>query len=1809
MSEVLKIYNADGTSFYDAELESYTFSDTALEFDTSIEGSFVSELDLWGKFTNTEWVEYQVNPTGDKTKFYLVNAVTRTRSGDMSGSDKGLWRYSCKFNDVSIELETMPFKNKLQGLSSFSFAGSALDLIYEIESSLTNGWTVSFYDIDSVPTTVPDDVLTFSDATIASGLNTLYDEFGVTYTKADKVIWIGKPTIDVGHDFSFGDGLKTDNATPKNNDVITMVTPIGVETNIPYPYPKIYDSNGDMITTYKFKNSSGDIVSRQVNRYTLMPPIYRSSLQAQVDNLLSDDSNIDDYPVIDYYTTDDIEDPVTLYNPDLPANGSVTADDDIKPSIEGMTYNDVAIDELVGVSYQDGDNDTVDYDTGDVEVATFYLTLPPMGFDIWASAAVTGEMTFSMKSGDTIGANYAVAVDDDEWESNFYTTYYDTDEDVEALETAKTEAYAAYSEAKSNWTSNYGELQYIEDLTDFEFSDSYADNIYWIAFGVVWSPDFTDEQKLQYDAAYKDYLQVVELYEAYTTANTNYYTIISGVESSVVFEANSEKRDYDKFPDSTDQSITIEVFKDIDTFGELMPSDILGRPVAGDKYVIIGIELPLSYILTAESKLKEYALEYLADNNYHQYTYPLTLDEGYLYENPEIARQITTNATLTFSLGGEYVTQPIESLTKSHGVDKITTYSITVTDELEANVNAVTANASAIKDLTTVVTTNAVANTIASRRNSYATQQALNGIFDSEGNNRIDDVEARVVYANAALYGQNANDFSISGGAISFNNSANTIGVGVPATIAHNWADIVDNEDYVSEWVISNVLGQTLDPDEQYYLYVVANRINSTAFWEVSTEQHTYDEDEDVFYFFAGQVIWTSSGWTFVATHGMTSILGGTITTQVTKSPNYELTEDTFTGMMIDFLNARIYMGEGAAIVTRKITISSPDAEDYDVSTAITTAQESAAQAALEAAAAEAAAAEAAEAAEAAASTISAVNDAITAINSDDIFSIDEKLAARTTWEAISGRADVDHTPSEADSSGSYKSAIAVAEEAGVSTTVLTAAYQALIDLFGGSNITIAYGDDDTVITYGDDNATVYYGDDGLLLYEDENIYFDRANYIATLSAYSNAETGVRYGVINAAAVGGEAYLAELGSLDDDGEVSVSEKVAYKSKWETIDAEHSGYLSAADAYSVDTEACEDAYESLEDYLYGSDGLLNDLTTAAAVTPNSVDTYFVTYYSKRSLLKEATDAAIDAAAQGYVDDITPTYITIDATSLSESVFYPIVFKSISTTEKTTFVIKTALSSAYGSPSWATHSSTGFIACCTWSAFGYGYGTRSIERIISEYSLWWVSVGSVIGSIGQMTNSSTEYIYVRGGAKYDVAAYTASGNIAVSKIALVTSSYTASSQTISTLTSITVPVTQSTSLTTAQTTADSKSATYSQASMPSSANLNDTWYDTTNSYVYTCIVAYTSGGVLATNWAKVADETVQSVLSGITFSDGGFRIVSPEDAASNLSGDLSDDELKALAYAGLKYGSETASLASTRAIYWSGMTPDEIDTFVPAIIAGTSTSITGTVITADGTVYSNKIVSASGTFTDATIEDGTIGGFALADGRIGAVSAASTSDTTTGLSIYDGFIRFKDGNLFGAIGSGLTPSSAGTSNYVGWLSNTTSNVLGTNNCLQVDCSGGTYNIAIRATGAIASSTLCTSYGRSLKSLTTASSDYIASISDGTNIIVTCYVSSSNLGLPRRDAVAYELGLGLTTPFSLKVVFIGHRSNTQNFYIYGRVSSGTYSNSYYPYRVDNNGSTVTGGHVMAAGDSATFLLDYDGTDYYAYLVNYQQ
>ena len=151
--------------------------------------------------------------------------------------------------------------------------------------------------------------------------------------------------------------------------------------------------------------------------------------------------------------------------------------------------------------------------------------------------------------------------------------------------------------------------------------------------------------------------------------------------------------------------------------------------------------------------------------------------------------------------------------------------------------------------------------------------------------------------------------------------------------------------------------------------------------------------------------------------------------------------------------------------------------------------------------------------------------------------------------------------------------------------------------------------------------------------------------------------------------------------------------------------------------------------------------------------------------------KVNDVNVALTSDIAMGDNFTTYTVIDATTLDENTWYPVTFDA---SRKN---LKIMLFNQWngGNPSWATHSTKNYGCVKIWETTGNGWGELGIYRKVYLSVFTYTNTDPVRG-IGQLGNSSTEYVYVRGGGKYNF--YTSHNVVPV----LRTSTYTAASQSI-------------------------------------------------------------------------------------------------------------------------------------------------------------------------------------------------------------------------------------------------------------------------------------------------------------------------------------------------------------------------------------------------------------------------------------------
>lgn len=125
--------------------------------------------------------------------------------------------------------------------------------------------------------------------------------------------------------------------------------------------------------------------------------------------------------------------------------------------------------------------------------------------------------------------------------------------------------------------------------------------------------------------------------------------------------------------------LTCNRVEDVDRFFPYHPLTIN----AGDRFVLINIEMPEVYIKAASQRLLSAGSEYLAKNDYVRYTYSVNISPIYMALNPVLHENIIEGDFLLFNdvdldVSGSIT---IDKLLIKEGVDTIPRYEVTLTEE------------------------------------------------------------------------------------------------------------------------------------------------------------------------------------------------------------------------------------------------------------------------------------------------------------------------------------------------------------------------------------------------------------------------------------------------------------------------------------------------------------------------------------------------------------------------------------------------------------------------------------------------------------------------------------------------------------------------------------------------------------------------------------------------------------------------------------------------------------------------------------------------------------------------------------------------------------------------------------------------------------------------------------------------------------------------------------------------------------------------------------------------------------------------
>lgn len=294
-------------------------------------------------------------------------------------------------------------------------------------------------------------------------------------------------------------------------------------------------------------------------------------------------------------------------------------------------------------------------------------------------------------------------------------------------------------------------------------------------------------------------------------------------------------------------TFTLKQFED--ERGKVFPSDtsVAFQIAVGDKYKILGVALPQSYVDEAEDKLEVDGLEYFNQNRQPKVKYALSIDKNFFESLVE------GGATQTLVRPGDWL-HIIDSdidVDKSIRIVSLTrqlfdeyNYTLEVSDTV-ANATIINNIISDIIDINNVIQINNLNNPARARANWRSSREVLDMVFDPEGDYYTEKIKPNSIDTLCLAVGAKSMQFGLVGVTFkpNYNGNANSMQV-TAGTLVH----YTINENAATVWNIADAAFAFDNSNTAYYIYAKCMKGNTGATIICTTTQ--YQVDGGLFYYF-----------------------------------------------------------------------------------------------------------------------------------------------------------------------------------------------------------------------------------------------------------------------------------------------------------------------------------------------------------------------------------------------------------------------------------------------------------------------------------------------------------------------------------------------------------------------------------------------------------------------------------------------------------------------------------------------------------------------------------------------------------------------------------------------------------------------------------------------------------------------------------------------------------------------------------------------------------------------------------------------
>ena len=339
---------------------------------------------------------------------------------------------------------------------------------------------------------------------------------------------------------------------------------------------------------------------------------------------------------------------------------------------------------------------------------------------------------------------------------------------------------------------------------------------------------------------------------------------------------------------STTKTFTLVPFTDENEYRYPSADDAAFRIAPGDRYVLLGIALPETYVAQAEERLAEKALEKYTRLAQGRYAYSLEIDPFFMKEyfpNARFAPAFSAGDYLyiedadlvdgTDATTGQAGTAAVKI--SSVSIDLYQPYHYTVELSESAAASVITRIVRSEKEIEKIVQINDLADPARARRNLRTTAQLLEMTFDTDGYFRDGRIRPETIETKMIAVGALSQQFLLEGVVFSPNWNAD------PSQIAFSQGVLTHlglDREQIRRWTLLPGQVNGLEDQTAYYLYARCEKEGTSGTIVLDTQALRYDQQEGFYYFSIGILSRVEEGFRRIClTYGSSTINGREITT------------------------------------------------------------------------------------------------------------------------------------------------------------------------------------------------------------------------------------------------------------------------------------------------------------------------------------------------------------------------------------------------------------------------------------------------------------------------------------------------------------------------------------------------------------------------------------------------------------------------------------------------------------------------------------------------------------------------------------------------------------------------------------------------------------------------------------------------------------------------------------------------------------------------------------------------------------------